>query len=50
MNCTYHEIQPDDEAVVYGIKSPAGKGVFVSGFFKANSISDAAQILILCYP
>jgi hypothetical protein len=37
---------PDDEAVVYGIKSLAGKkGVFVSGF-SANSISDAAHALI----
>jgi ABC-type phosphate transport system substrate-binding protein len=37
---------PGDEAVVYGIQSKSGKkGVFVAGF-AANSISDAAQILI----
>ncbi|WP_367753208.1 hypothetical protein [Flavobacterium sp. WC2430] len=37
---------PDDEAIVYGIKSESGtKGVFVSGF-SANSVSEAAQILI----
>jgi len=37
---------PDDEAIVYGIRTKSGKnGVFVSGF-AANSVSDAAQILI----
>lgn len=37
---------PDDEAVVYGIKSESGtQGVFVSGF-SANSVSDAAHVLI----
>jgi hypothetical protein len=37
---------PDDEAVVFGIKSRSGKkGVFVTGF-AANSVSEAAQILI----
>ena len=37
---------PDDEAIVYGIKSESGiKGVYVSGF-SANSVSDAAQVLI----
>ena len=37
---------PDDESMVYGIKSHKGqKGVYVSGF-AANSISDAARILI----
>lgn len=37
---------PDDEAIVYGIKSESGiKGVFVSGF-SANSVSEAAQVLI----
>ena len=37
---------PGDEAVVYGIQSKSGKkGVFVAGF-AANSISDAAQVLI----
>ena len=36
---------PDDEAVVYGIKSDAGeKGVFVAGF-SANSENEAARIL-----
>lgn len=36
---------PDDEAVVYGIKSSSGeKGVFVAGF-SANSQSDAAEVL-----
>ena len=36
---------PDDEAVVYGIKSNAGeKGVFVAGF-SANSESEAAKVL-----
>jgi hypothetical protein len=34
-----------DEAVVYGIQSNQEKGVFVAGF-AANSISDAAQVLI----
>ena len=39
------ESNPDDEAVVYGIKSNAGeKGVFVAGF-SANSESHAAQVL-----
>jgi hypothetical protein len=37
---------PDDEAVVFGIKSKSGKkGVFVTGF-AANSVSEAAQALI----
>jgi hypothetical protein len=37
---------PDDEAIVYGIRTKSGKnGVFVSGF-AANSVSDAAQVLI----
>ncbi len=36
---------PDDEAVVYGIKSSSDqKGVFVAGF-SANSDSDAARVL-----
>lgn len=36
---------PDDEAVVYGIKSNSGeKGVFVAGF-SANSESEAAKVL-----
>ena len=36
---------PDEEAIVYGIKSNAGeKGVFVAGF-SANSESRAAQVL-----
>lgn len=36
---------PDDEAVVYGIKSSSGeKGVFVAGF-SANSENETAQIL-----
>lgn len=40
------ETNPDDESMVYGIKSKNGrKGVYVSGF-SANSISDAARILI----
>lgn len=40
------ETNPDDESMVYGIKSKSGKkGVFVSGF-SANSISDADKILI----
>ena len=37
---------PDEEAIVYGIKSNAGeKGVFVAGF-SANSESRAAQVLL----
>ena len=37
---------PDDEAIVYGISTKSGEnGVFVSGF-AANSVSDAAQVLI----
>jgi hypothetical protein len=37
---------PGDEAIVYGITSTSGKkGVFVTGF-SANSVSEAAQILI----
>jgi hypothetical protein len=37
---------PDDEAVVFGIKSRSGKkGVFVTGF-AANSVSEAAEVLI----
>ena len=37
---------PDEEAIVYGIKSKAGeKGVFVAGF-SANSESRAAQVLL----
>lgn len=36
---------PDDEAIVYGIKSNTGsKGVFVAGF-SANSEGEAAQAL-----
>jgi hypothetical protein len=36
---------PDDEAIVYGIKSNKGeKGVFVAGF-SANSESEAATVL-----
>lgn len=36
---------PDDEAIVYGIKSNTGKkGVFVSGF-SPNSESEAAKVL-----
>jgi len=36
---------PDDEAVVYGIKSSSGeKGVFVAGF-SATSENETAQIL-----
>ncbi len=36
---------PDEEAVVYGIKSNKGeKGVFVAGF-SANSESEAAKVL-----
>ena len=37
---------PDEEAVVYGIKSNSGeKGVFVAGF-SANSESHAARVLL----
>ena len=37
---------PDDEAVVYGIKSASGKkGVYVAGF-AANSINEATEVLI----
>jgi hypothetical protein len=37
---------PDDESMVYGIKSKSGhKGVFVTGF-SANSFNDADKILI----
>ena len=37
---------PDEEAIVYGIKSNAGeKGVFVAGF-SANSESRAALVLL----
>ena len=37
---------PDDEAVVYGIKSTSGKkGVYVAGF-AANSVNEATQVLI----
>ena len=40
------ETNPDDESMVYGIKSKSGKkGVYVTGF-SANSISEAARILI----
>ena len=36
---------PDDESIVYGIKTESGeKGVFVAGF-SPNSESDAAQVL-----
>ena len=36
---------PDDEAVVYGIKATSGKkGVFVAGY-SANSDSEAARVL-----
>ncbi|HNP32314.1 MAG TPA: hypothetical protein PKN96_03385 [Flavobacterium sp.] len=36
---------PDDEAIVYGIKSHTGeKGVFVAGF-SPNSESEAAKVL-----
>ncbi len=39
------ESNPDDEAIVYGIKSNTGeKGVFVAGF-SANSESEAAKVL-----
>lgn len=37
---------PDDEAIVFGIKSKSGKkGVFVTGF-AAKSMSEAAQALV----
>ncbi|MCW2120837.1 hypothetical protein [Flavobacterium sp. 7A] len=37
---------PDDEAVVYGIKCTSGKkGVYVAGF-SANSITEAHEVLI----
>jgi hypothetical protein len=37
---------PDDEAIVYGIKSSSGKkGVYVAGF-AANSVNEATQVLI----
>lgn len=40
------ETNPDDESMVYGIKSKSGKkGVYVCGF-AANSFSDADKILI----
>jgi hypothetical protein len=40
------DTSPDEEAVVYGIKSNSGeKGVFVAGF-SANSESHAAQVLL----
>lgn len=40
------ESNPDDEAIVYGIQSKSGKkGVYVAGF-AANSITEAAQILL----
>jgi hypothetical protein len=36
---------PDDEAIVYGITTKSGEnGVFYG--FAANSVSDAAQVLI----
>ena len=39
------DTSPDEEAVVYGIKSNSGeKGVFVAGF-SANSESEAAKVL-----
>lgn len=39
------DTSPDEEAIVYGIKSKSGeKGVFVAGF-SANSESEAAQVL-----
>lgn len=39
------ESNPDDEAIVYGIKSNTGeKGVFVAGF-SPNSESEAAKVL-----
>ncbi|WP_418262959.1 hypothetical protein [Flavobacterium faecale] len=40
------DTNPDDEAVVYGIKSTSGKkGVYVAGF-AANSINEAHETLI----
>jgi hypothetical protein len=37
---------PDDEAIVFGIKSKSGKkGVFVTGF-SAKSMTEAAHILV----
>ena len=40
------DTSPDEEAVVYGIRSNTGeKGVFVAGF-SANSESRAAQVLL----
>jgi hypothetical protein len=40
------DTNPDDEAIIYGIKSNSGeKGVFVAGF-SANSESHAAQVLL----
>ncbi len=37
---------PDDEAIVFGIQSKSGKkGVYVAGF-AANSINEAAQVLL----
>ncbi|MGA9638173.1 hypothetical protein [Flavobacterium sp.] len=37
---------PDDEAIVYGIKSISGKkGVYVAGF-AANSVNEATEVLI----
>ena len=39
------DTNPDEEAIVYGIKSNTGeKGVFVAGF-SANSESEAASVL-----
>lgn len=39
------DTNPDDEAIVYGIKSSTGeKGVFVAGF-SPNSESEAAKVL-----
>lgn len=39
------DTNPDDEAIVYGIKSNTGeKGVFVAGF-SPNSESEAAKVL-----
>lgn len=40
------ESNPDDQAIVFGIQSKSGKkGVYVTGF-AANSITEAAQILL----
>lgn len=40
------ESNPDDEAIVFGIQSKSGKkGVYVAGF-AANSINEAAQVLL----